>query len=110
MAKNRLKRTVIVEAESQGRTALIKLAKGLGYAVIDGEDAGWAGQYNWHRRESGYIMRGERYKDDAGRDRFRTVMLHKEVVQRRGLDYNRKRGMFKNGDRSDCRLENLDCV
>lgn len=107
MAKNRLKRTVIVEAESQGRTALIKLAKGLGYAVIDGEDAGWAGQYNWHRRESGYIMRGERYKDADGKPRFRTVLLHREVLARRGMTWQRVRGTFINGDRSDCRLENI---
>lgn len=109
MAKNRLKRSVMCSPDNPF-VSLIKLAKGLGYAVIDGEDAAWAGQYNWHRRESQYVMRGERYKDEKGNQRFRTVLLHKEVVQRRGLKYVRKRGMFRNGDRSDCRLENLDAT
>jgi hypothetical protein len=57
-----------------------------------------------HRRKDGYV--GFRLRDESGRYRYR--YLHNLVMMAfRGPTPAGKEVCFRNGDRSDCRLENL---
>jgi hypothetical protein len=76
-------------------------------ALVDDEDFDRIAQYHWCYRGERNSGQGYAIRHDKDGKKYRTVYLHREIV---GLVPPEHEVIFRNGDRLDCRRENLRVV
>lgn len=101
------RRRALPSIEIEGDTARIPLLARDGsvraYALIDADDAEWAGQWPWHLSPKGYAVRNVRVEGG-----YKSFRLHRELlglIENDGLD-----GDHINRDRLDYRRSNLRII
>lgn len=97
--------------EPSGREGEIPIAKNdnwpaVTHAVVSEEDIEWASQYVWRvtRSNKKYLI----YRQIKVHNKSRSLYLDREIAIRAGIARGSERVLYhKNGDRLDCRRENL---